>query len=151
MHIGEVLRSIRLYIVFFSFLGGGMRLSPLGTSATKLAYCTSTGLYMMSVEQSVEWELVGETAVFGENLPQCRFVHHKSTWPELGLNLGRCGGKPVNNRLSSVYINPNVSLRNWYGRRNILIKLSQQFFTEFFVCWSDFSCLYGTDTEAVHP
>jgi hypothetical protein len=32
----------------------------------------------MSVEQSVEIELAGETEVLGENLPQCQFVHHKS-------------------------------------------------------------------------
>jgi hypothetical protein len=40
---------------------------------------------MMSVKQSVEWELLGETEVLGENLPQCHFVHHKShkTWPGL--------------------------------------------------------------------
>jgi hypothetical protein len=37
---------------------------------------------MMSVEQSVEWELEGETEVLGENLLQCHFVHHM-TWPEL--------------------------------------------------------------------
>jgi hypothetical protein len=37
---------------------------------------------MMNVEES-EWELVGETEVLGENLPQYHFVHHKSyiTWP----------------------------------------------------------------------
>jgi hypothetical protein len=37
---------------------------------------------MMSVEQSVESELAGETEVLGENLPQRHFVHHKSplTW-----------------------------------------------------------------------
>jgi hypothetical protein len=28
------------------------------------------------MEKSVEW-LAGETEVLGENLPQCRFVHHK--------------------------------------------------------------------------
>jgi hypothetical protein len=33
---------------------------------------------MMSVEQSVESELAGETEVLGENLPQCHFIHHKS-------------------------------------------------------------------------
>jgi hypothetical protein len=33
---------------------------------------------MMSVEQSVESELVGETEVLGENPPQCHFVHRKS-------------------------------------------------------------------------
>jgi hypothetical protein len=38
---------------------------------------------MMNVEQSAECELTGDTKVFGENLPQCHFVHHKShtTWP----------------------------------------------------------------------
>jgi hypothetical protein len=30
----------------------------------------------MMMEKLVEW-LVGETEVLGENLPQCRFVHHK--------------------------------------------------------------------------
>jgi hypothetical protein len=33
---------------------------------------------MLSVEQSVERELAGETEVLGENLPQYHFVHHKS-------------------------------------------------------------------------
>jgi hypothetical protein len=33
---------------------------------------------MMSVGQSVKYEFVRETEALGENLPQCRFVHHKS-------------------------------------------------------------------------
>jgi hypothetical protein len=39
-------------------------------------------LMFMNVEQSMEWS-VGETEVLGENLPQCRFVNHKShmIWP----------------------------------------------------------------------
>jgi hypothetical protein len=31
---------------------------------------------IMVIEKSVEW-LAGETEVLGENLPQCRFVHHE--------------------------------------------------------------------------
>jgi hypothetical protein len=40
---------------------------------------------MMSAEQSVELELVGETEVLWEKLPQYHCVHHKShmTWPGL--------------------------------------------------------------------
>jgi hypothetical protein len=42
----------------------------------------------MSVEQSMEWELVGETEVLGGNLPQCHFVHHKSHMTLPGLESG---------------------------------------------------------------
>jgi hypothetical protein len=40
---------------------------------------------MMNVEQSMEWELAGETEVLGENLLQYHIVHYKSymTWPGL--------------------------------------------------------------------
>jgi hypothetical protein len=34
-------------------------------------------IMMMSVEQWVEW-VARKTVVLGENLAQCRFVHHRS-------------------------------------------------------------------------
>jgi hypothetical protein len=42
---------------------------------------------IMSVDQPVEW-LAGEIEVFGENLPQCRFIHQKSHITLPGLEHG---------------------------------------------------------------
>jgi hypothetical protein len=50
---------------------------------------------MVNVEQSVQWELAGETEVLGEKLPQCHFVRHKSHMICLGSNSSRRDGKLV--------------------------------------------------------
>jgi hypothetical protein len=55
---------------------------------------------MRSVEQSVEWELAGETEVLGGNRPSATLSTTNPTWPDLGSNPGSRGGKPVTNRLS---------------------------------------------------
>jgi hypothetical protein len=55
-------------------VGGGVQLRPLGTAATNGLLWQPRVIMMM--EKLVEW-LDGETEVLGENLPQCRFVHHK--------------------------------------------------------------------------
>jgi hypothetical protein len=69
---------------FFSFLEWGETESTWYVGHC-LAYCTSSGWQMMSMEQSVEWELGRETEVLGENLPQFHVAHHEShmTWPWL--------------------------------------------------------------------
>jgi hypothetical protein len=49
----------------------------------------------------MECRLAGETEVLGENRPQRHFCPSQNpTWPDPGLNPGRRGEKPANNRLS---------------------------------------------------
>jgi hypothetical protein len=55
-------------------VAGGVQLGPLGTAVTNGLLCQPRVITMM--EKLVEW-LAEETEVLGENLPQCRFVHHK--------------------------------------------------------------------------
>jgi hypothetical protein len=43
---------------------------------------------MISVEQSVEWELAGEIYILGANVPQFHFVHHKSHMTSLEIERG---------------------------------------------------------------
>jgi hypothetical protein len=46
---------------------------------------------MVIVEQLVEWRLVGEIKVLGENLPELHFVNHKSHMTRPGLEPGPPG------------------------------------------------------------
>jgi hypothetical protein len=55
---------------------------------------------MMSVDQTVEWELAGEIEITGENVSQCHSSTTNPTWPYLGSNPGRRGKNPATNRLS---------------------------------------------------
>jgi hypothetical protein len=77
-------------------VGGGVQLGPLCTVATNSLLCQPRVIMMM--EKLME-RLAGETKVLGENLPQCRFDHHK---PHMlpGRKPGPCSGKPVCNHLS---------------------------------------------------
>jgi hypothetical protein len=53
---------------------GGVQLGPLGTAATNRPIVSAPGDY----DDGEIGVMIGrETEVFGENLPQCCFVHHK--------------------------------------------------------------------------
>jgi hypothetical protein len=67
--------------------GGGVQLGPLGAAATNRPIVPGPGDY--DDGEIGGWWLAGETEGLGENLPQCRFVHHKPT-----CLLGREPGPP---------------------------------------------------------
>jgi hypothetical protein len=54
----------------------------------------------MNVEQSVEWDLAGETEVLQENLLQCHFTCQKLARRDVSSNPGLRRKKPATNRLS---------------------------------------------------
>jgi hypothetical protein len=70
----EVGAMLTPHIFLIGVVGSGVQLGPLGTATTSGILCQLRVIMMM--EKLVEW-LAGETEVLGENLPQCRFVHHK--------------------------------------------------------------------------
>jgi hypothetical protein len=58
---------------FICIVGGGIKAHSTLRPLNGLSYQPRM---IMIMEKWVEW-LAGETEVLGENLPQCRFVHHK--------------------------------------------------------------------------
>jgi hypothetical protein len=54
-------------------MGGGIKVHP---TLRPLNGLLCQPRVIMIMEKSEKW-LAGETEVFGVNLPQCRFVHHK--------------------------------------------------------------------------
>jgi hypothetical protein len=68
-------RDLSVHVINFliCIVGGG---SKVHSTLRPLNGLLCQARVIMIMDKSVEW-LAGETEVLGENLPQCRFVHHK--------------------------------------------------------------------------
>jgi hypothetical protein len=62
-----------LFFFLICLVGGGIKVHSTLRPLNGLLYQPRV---IMIMEKLVEW-LAGETELLGENLPQCRFVHHK--------------------------------------------------------------------------
>jgi hypothetical protein len=79
------------------FFWGGVRLSPLGTSATQwLIIRTPDNRWVWGSRWNENWQ---EKLKYSEKTcPSANLSTTNPTWHNLGSNPGRCGGKPATNR-----------------------------------------------------
>jgi hypothetical protein len=79
---------------------GGLRLRPLGTSATiwPIVPAPDDRWWVWSSRWNENWQ--GKPKYSEKTYPSATLSTTNPTWPDLGSILGRCGGKLVTNRLS---------------------------------------------------
>jgi hypothetical protein len=84
----------------FLFSWCGVRLSPLGTSATiwLIVPAPVDRSWVWSSRWNENWQ--GKPKYSEKTCPSAALSTTNPTWPDLGSNPGRRGGKPATNRLS---------------------------------------------------
>jgi hypothetical protein len=66
--------AVRATVIFFNLHSGGWKQGPLDTATTQWPIVSAPGDYDNG---EIGGMISRGTEVLGENLPQCRFVHHK--------------------------------------------------------------------------
>jgi hypothetical protein len=88
------------FVSFFLVCGGGVRLSPLVTSATIWPIVPAPGDRWWVWSSRWNKNCQGKPKYSEKTCPSTTLPTTNPTWPDLGSNPGRRGGKPANNRLS---------------------------------------------------
>jgi hypothetical protein len=92
-----------------------VRLSPLGTSATNCPIVPAPDdRWVWNILWNGNWQ--GKSKYSEKTCPSATLSTTNPTWPDLGLNPGRRGGKPATNRLSYGTASP-ASLSAPYTQR----------------------------------
>jgi hypothetical protein len=98
LHVWSVVLSL-----FFSLVSwGGVRLSPLGTSATLWPIVPALGdrWWVWSSRWNENWQ--GKPKYSEKTFTSATLSTTNPTWPDLASNPGLRGGKPATNRLSYI-------------------------------------------------
>jgi hypothetical protein len=97
----ELSHAAPMCVSFCSLVSwGGVRLSPIGTSATNSPIVPALGdrWWMWSSLWNENWQRKPKYSE--KTYPIATLSTTNPTWPDLGSNPGRRGGKPATNRLS---------------------------------------------------
>jgi hypothetical protein len=109
----------KLHALNFLISCGGVRLSPLGTSATNWPTVpVKDDRWVWSIWWNENWQ--GKPKYLEKTRPSATLSTTNPTWPDLGSNPGSRSGKPVTNRMSygmasSTFTRKTISKRHHFS------------------------------------
>jgi hypothetical protein len=106
-----------IYVYIFWVYWSGMRLSPLGTSATNWPTVPTVPTDRWTWSSRWNENLKGKPKYSEKTCPSAILYTKNPTWPDLGPNPGHHGEKPATNRLSygRAYVCMYVYSIEWLG------------------------------------
>jgi hypothetical protein len=100
-------------VLFMFFFLSGMRLSPLGMSASNCSIVPAPDdIWVWNIWWNENWQ--GKLKYSEKTCPSATLSTTNPTWPDLGLNLGCCSGKLATNCLSYGLAFLFILVLNWF-------------------------------------
>jgi hypothetical protein len=112
--------SAFLFFIFFWVVSGGTQFTCYVSHY--LAYCTSPGWCIWFSRWNEDWQ--GKPEYSKKTCPSVTLPSTNPTWPDLGPNPGRGGGKPATNRLRyGTAIVPSLAVRTGAEEINVTAEI----------------------------